>query len=68
MNLILLIAALIVSLLVFGFLIRVTKAAIGTAITIALVVLVLQIAFGIAPNQLWQEVTQLWENLWRQIQ
>jgi hypothetical protein len=67
MNLILLIAAIVVSLLVFGFLVRVAKAAIGTAITIAIVVLVLQIAFGISPNQLWQEVTQLWENLWQQV-
>jgi hypothetical protein len=67
MNLILFIAALVVSFLVFAFLVRVLKAAIGTAIAIALIILVLQIAFGVAPPQLWQEIQRLWENLWRMI-
>ncbi|NJR66609.1 MAG: hypothetical protein HC772_16930 [Leptolyngbyaceae cyanobacterium CRU_2_3] len=63
MNLILLSAALIVSILVFAFLVRVLKAAVGTAIAIALIILLLQLAFGIAPPQLWQEMQRLWENL-----
>jgi hypothetical protein len=67
MNLILFIAALVVSFLVFAFLVRVLKAAIGTAIAIALIILVLQIAFGVAPPQLWQEIQRLWENLWHMI-
>jgi hypothetical protein len=68
MNLVLLIAALVVSFLVFAFLVRVFKAAIGTAIAIALTVLVLQIAFGIAPNQLWLEIRQIWEQIWLTLQ
>lgn len=62
----LLIAAVIVSILIFGFLIRVVKAAIGTAIAIAVVALILQLGFGIAPNQLKQEIFQFWTNFLEQ--
>ncbi|HEY9596823.1 MAG TPA: hypothetical protein V6D33_04055 [Cyanophyceae cyanobacterium] len=62
----LLIAAVIVSILIFGFLVRVVKAAIGTAIAIAVVALILQLGFGIAPNQLKQEMLQLWTNFLEQ--
>ncbi|HEY9630609.1 MAG TPA: hypothetical protein V6C84_25210 [Coleofasciculaceae cyanobacterium] len=67
MNLILFIAALVVSFLVFAFLVRVLKAAIGTAIAVAVVVLLLQLAFGIAPTQLWQEMQNLFDKLWQMI-
>lgn len=67
MEWILVIAAVVVSFLVFGFLARVAKAAIGTAIAIAIVVLVLQIVFGIGPNELWQETQNLWEGLWQNV-
>ncbi|HEY9643062.1 MAG TPA: hypothetical protein V6C57_21410 [Coleofasciculaceae cyanobacterium] len=67
MNLILFVAALVVSFLVFAFLVRVLKAAIGTAIAIALIILVLQLGFGVAPPQLWQEIQRLWENLWHML-
>ncbi|GAB4376560.1 MAG: hypothetical protein Kow00121_23880 [Elainellaceae cyanobacterium] len=68
MDWILLVAALVVSFLVFGFLVRVVRAAIGTAIAIALVVLALQLVFGIGPNDLWQEVENLWDGLWLRFQ
>jgi len=67
MNLILFIAALVVSFLVFAFLVRVLKAAIGTAIAVAVVILLLQLAFGIAPAQLWQEIHNLFDKLWQMI-
>lgn len=67
MSLILLAAAVIVSVLVFGFLIKVARAAIGTAVMIALIVLLLQIFFGIGFDDLWQQVMGLWQNLWRSI-
>ncbi|MBI4780653.1 MAG: hypothetical protein HY785_04955 [Oscillatoriophycideae cyanobacterium NC_groundwater_1537_Pr4_S-0.65um_50_18] len=67
MNLILFIAALVVSFLVFAFLVRVLKAAIGTAIAVAVVVLLLQLAFGIAPTQLWQEMQNLFDKLWQMV-
>lgn len=66
MSWVLLIAAVIVSILIFGFLVRVVKAAIGTAIAIAVVALVLQLGFGIAPTQLKQEILQLWTNFLEQ--
>jgi hypothetical protein len=67
MSLILLIGAVIVSVLVFGFLLKVVRAAIGTAVMIALVVLLLQIFFGIGLGDLWQQIIELWQNLWRSI-
>jgi uncharacterized membrane protein len=67
MSLILLAAAVVVSVLVFGFLLKVVRAAIGTAIMIALVVLLLQIVFGIGFDDLWQQVIGLWQNLWQSI-
>lgn len=67
MNWVILIAALIVSFLVFTWLIRVVKATIGTAIAIALIVLVLQLVFGIGPQDLWEQVVGLWDNVWRSL-
>lgn len=64
MNWILLIAALIVSFLVFTFVLKVARAALSTAIALALVVLVLQLVFGIGPLELWQQVKGLWDTLW----
>lgn len=60
MESVLIIVALIVSFLVFTFLIKVVKSAIGTAITIAIIVLAMQIIFGIGPRELWQEIVNLW--------
>ncbi|HEY9699638.1 MAG TPA: hypothetical protein V6D10_20425 [Trichocoleus sp.] len=65
MNLILLIGAIVISFLVFGFVLKVMRAAVGTAIGIALIVLVLQLIFGIAPNELWAEIRGFWESLLR---
>jgi hypothetical protein len=63
LNLILLIAALVVSWLVFSWLLRVVKASLTTAVAIALIILVLQIAFGIKPEELWLEITRLPQTL-----
>ena len=59
LNLILLIAALIVSWLVFTALLNVVKTTLKTAISIAAIVLVLQLVFGIGPQQLWQQIIEL---------
>ena len=59
LELIILIAAIVVAWLVFTWLVKVVKASIATAITIAMIVLVLQLAFGIGPQQLWQQILQL---------
>ncbi|MFB2897289.1 hypothetical protein ACE1CI_30605 [Aerosakkonemataceae cyanobacterium BLCC-F50] len=65
-ELIVLIAALIVTFLVFTWLIKVVKATVQTALTIALLVLILQIVFGIGPNQIWQKIIQLPQLIWQQ--
>jgi predicted PurR-regulated permease PerM len=63
MDLIILIAALIVAWLIFTWLVKVLKASIGTALAIAAVILILQIAFGVNPQQLWQQVNNLPQTL-----
>lgn len=65
MDWILLIAALIVILLLMGFVVRAIRAAIGTAVMIAIVLIVLQFAFGFSPDELWQELIYLWQAAWR---
>ncbi|MEB3232512.1 MAG: hypothetical protein VKJ64_15995 [Leptolyngbyaceae bacterium] len=66
MNWIILIAALVISFLIFTWLIRVVKATVTTAFTIALLVLLLQLFFGIGPQDIWQEVTTLWQQMTQQ--
>lgn len=63
-ELIILIAALILSWVVFTALIKVVKTTVSTAITIAAIVLVLQLVFGIGPQDLWQQITQLPQIVW----
>ena len=59
MQIVLLIGAVIVAWLVFGWLLNVIKVSLKTAISIALIVLVLQFAFGISPEKLWAEILNL---------
>lgn len=66
MNLVLLLAAIIVSFLVFTWLVKVVKATIGTAIVIALVLVVL-VLFGFGPQDLWNQLNDLWEGVWRSL-
>jgi uncharacterized phage infection (PIP) family protein YhgE len=67
MNIILLVAALIVTFLVFTWLVKVVKATVGTAIAIALLILALQLFFGIGPMQVWQQVSQFFQAVWQTI-
>ncbi len=64
MKVILLVAAIVVAFLVFTWLIKIVRMTIGTALSIAVIVLIL-LAFGIGPAQLWQELTQLVQSVWR---
>jgi hypothetical protein len=67
MNYILLVAAIAISILVFTWLIKVVKATIGTAILVAAIVLILQLVFGIGPDQILQQISQLFQGLWHLI-
>lgn len=62
MELVLLLGAIIITAIVFSFLVKVVRAAIGTAILIAAIVLILQV-LGIGTGDLWQAVSSLWQNL-----
>lgn len=64
-DLIIFIAAIIVSWLIFTLLVKVVKASISTAILVAAIVLILQLFFGIGPQDLWQQVTQIPQTLWQ---
>ncbi|MBX2864715.1 MAG: hypothetical protein KTR27_14290 [Leptolyngbyaceae cyanobacterium MAG.088] len=63
MELVLFIAAGVVSWLVFTWLLRVVKTTLKTAFLVASVVMLLQITIGVGPHQLWQAVTELPQQL-----
>lgn len=58
-ELITLIAAIIVAWLVFTWLLKVVKASVTTALTIAIVVLILQFVFGIHTEEIVKQLFQL---------
>jgi hypothetical protein len=62
-QLIVLLGALIVAYLVFNWAIKVVKVSIGTGIAIAAIILILQLSFGIGPEQLWQQMINLPQTL-----
>jgi predicted PurR-regulated permease PerM len=62
-ELIILLASLVITWLVFTWLIKVLKASIGTAIAIAAIVLILQIIFGINNQDIWQQIINLPQTL-----
>ncbi len=64
MKVVLLVAAIVVAFLVFTWLIKIVRMTIGTALSIAVIVLIL-LAFGIGPAQLWQELTHLAQSAWQ---
>ncbi len=63
-ELIILIAAIVVSWLVFTALIKIVKTTATTAIAIAGIILALQLVFGIGYQDLWEQITQLPQILW----
>lgn len=67
LSLIIWIAAVVVAFLVFTWLIKVVKATVSMAISIAIIVLILQLLFGIGPQQLWQQILQIPELVWRMV-
>lgn len=62
-ELIIVIAAIIVTWLVFTLLIKIVKVSIKTALTIAAIVLILQLVFGIGPKELWEQILRLPETI-----
>ncbi len=63
MELVILIAAGVVSWLVFTWLLRVVKTTLKTAFLVAAIVMILQVTIGVGPEQLWQAVMELPQQL-----
>jgi type IV secretory pathway TrbL component len=51
-----LIGALLVSFLVFTWLLKVVRATLKTAVLVAIILLALQLIFGIGPEKLWEQI------------
>lgn len=64
MELIIAIAALFLSVLIFFWLLKIVKTTIQTAIFVAIIVLLLQVFFGIGPEQVFQQVSQIFQSIW----
>jgi hypothetical protein len=64
-ELIIVIASVVITWLIFTWLIKVLKASLSTAITIAAILLILQLVFGIQYQTIWQEVIKLPEIIWQ---
>lgn len=57
------IAAVVLSWLLFRWLIKVVKATVPKAVAIAVIFLILQLVFGIGPSELWQQLNQMVQNV-----
>ena len=65
MSLIVAIAAIIVSALIFFWLIKIVKMTLQTAIFLAIIALGLQLFFGIGPQQVLQQIGQIAQSILR---
>lgn len=68
MNLIWLMLTVVAAALIFVLLLRVVKAALSAAISLILIALVLQFAFGIGIDDWFRELAKLWHSLEQAIQ
>lgn len=66
-DLVVFVAALVVSGLLLTWLLRIVKTTITTAVTVAAIALVLQLLFGVGPEDLWQHVQGILQTVWQQI-
>lgn len=58
MEIVVAVGALVVAFLVFGWLLRVVKTTLKTALLVAFILLALQLLFGIGPENLWEQLQQ----------
>ncbi|PSN20377.1 hypothetical protein C7271_02530 [filamentous cyanobacterium CCP5] len=58
MEIVIVIGAAVVAFLVFGWLLKVVKTTLKTALTVAFILLALQLLFGIGPDALWEQIQQ----------
>lgn len=62
-QLVLLVAAIAVAMLIFRLFFRILNVGLGSILTIAAIVLLLQFVFGISPKELWYEISHLPQDL-----
>lgn len=62
---IIVVATVLVVWLLFVWLINVVKASVSTALKIAFIVLILQLFFSVKPQDLAEEISQLWQKVWQ---
>lgn len=55
--------ALIVAWIVFTILVKILKTTVSTAITVAAIVVLLQISYGITPQDIWNQIVNLPQSL-----
>lgn len=67
LDLIILIAAIVIAWLVFTALLKVVKTTLTTALTIAAIVLLLMLVFGVNPIDLWEQITAIPRLLWQTV-
>ncbi|MEM6593068.1 MAG: hypothetical protein AAF651_14560 [Cyanobacteria bacterium P01_C01_bin.73] len=58
MEIVVVIGAIAISILVFTLLLKVVKATLSTAFFAAIILLVLQLFFGIGPGVIWEQIQQ----------
>ena len=67
LDLIILIAAIVVAWLVFTALLKVVKTTLTTALSVAAIVLLLMLVFGVNPIELWEQITEIPRFLWQTV-
>jgi type IV secretory pathway TrbL component len=60
MEIAIVIGAVLVSFLVFTWLLKIARATLRTAISVAIILLILQLVFGIGPQTLWEQIRSWW--------
>lgn len=68
MEIVLLLAAMLIAWGVFTWLVKVLKASVQMAFGVAVVLVIIQVVFGIGPQQFWQQMTTLPETLFQVLQ
>lgn len=68
MEIVLLLAAMLIAWGVFAWLVKVLKASVQMAFGVAVVLVIIQVVFGIGPQQFWQQITNLPQTIFNLLQ
>lgn len=65
MSLIILLVAIFIALTIIGWIFRLVRASLSTAILIAVILIVMKVVFGVDPGQVLDPVIRWFDSLWR---